>query len=364
MNDIAQDRWALPPLSLGEFAPDFSAATHINPTFHFSTLAGRYVLAAFLPRDPARRAAALAVFETIRPRFDDRGLTAFFGASEPDAANTTADQIPGQRWFFDPDGAIGAKYHSGEAAPAWFLFDPGLRLLARAPIDAPGPVLDALHRLPPLAEHAGTPMIAPALIVPRVFPPDLCRRLIAVYEADGGTESGVMRDIGGKTVGVLDNMKRRRDTIILDEDLKAECRAQITRNLLPMIARAFHFHASRIERYIVACYSAADGGYFNAHRDNDTLGTAHRRFACSINLNAEDFEGGDLRFPEFGPRTYRPPTGGAVVFSCSSQHAATPVTRGVRYAFLPFLHDEAAEQVRLANLGFMASGEGAMIDNR
>ena len=60
--------------------------------------------------------------------------------------------------------------------------------------------------------------------------------------------------------------------------------------------------------------TAADGAVFHPHRDSTTQGTAHRRFACSINLNAGDFDGGDLRFPEYGMRTYRPPTGGAVVF--------------------------------------------------
>jgi predicted 2-oxoglutarate/Fe(II)-dependent dioxygenase YbiX len=97
---------------------------------------------------------------------------------------------------------------------------------------------------------------------------------------------------------------------------------------------------------MVACYDASDGGYFRAHRDNTTTATAHRRFAVSINLNAEEFEGGDLRFPEFGPTTYRPPTGGAVVFSCSLLHEATRVTRGTRYATLPFLFDEAGEAIR------------------
>ena len=111
--------------------------------------------------------------------------------------------------------------------------------------------------------------------------------------------------------------------------------------MAPEIAEGLPVRATRIERYIVACYDAEDGGYFRPHRDNTTKGTAHRRFAVSINLNAEEFEGGDLRFPEFGPRTYRPPTGGAVVFSCSLLHEATPVTRGTRYAFLPFLYDEA-----------------------
>jgi len=69
----------------------------------------------------------------------------------------------------------------------------------------------------------------------------------------------------------------------------------------------------------------------------------------TINLNAGDYEGGDLRFPEFGQRTYRAPTGGAILFSCSLLHEATPVTRGRRFAFLPFLYDEDAARLREAN---------------
>jgi predicted 2-oxoglutarate/Fe(II)-dependent dioxygenase YbiX len=125
---------------------------------------------------------------------------------------------------------------------------------------------------------------------------------------------------------------------------------RLKRRLIPEIAKAFQFATTHIERYIVAHYDAVDGGYFRAHRDNTTAGTAHRRFAVSINLNAEDYAGGDLRFPEFGTRTYRPPTGGAVVFSCSLLHEATPVTRGRRYALLPFLYDQAGAEIRRQNL--------------
>ena len=86
-------------------------------------------------------------------------------------------------------------------------------------------------------------------------------------------------------------------------------------------------------------------GHFRPHRDNTTKGTAHRRFAVTINLNADEYEGGDLCFPEFGPRTYRAATGGAVVFSCSLLHEARPVTLGKRYAFLPFLYDDEAANI-------------------
>ena len=347
--------WTLPPLSTGEFAPDFMAPTRFNPRFHFNTVAGRYIVLGFMPRDPARRDAAVAAFAPLRPLFDDQKLAAFFIEPGPVSDAVPPDQLPGLRWFFDADGAVRERYQLADGEDAWFLLDPALRVLARAPVAQPDAVFSRLRDLPPLGAHAGVPLVAPVLNVPRVFEPELCRTLIDYYEARGGKLSGVMRDIDGKTVGVLDPMKSRRDVTIEDADLRSELLTRIDRNLAPMIARALQFKATRLERYIVACYDAGEGGYFRAHRDNETLGTAHRRFACSINLNAEEFEGGDVRFPEFGPRTYRPPTGGAVVFCCSLLHEATPVTRGRRYAFLPFLYDEAGQAIRTKN--------AALVDN-
>jgi predicted 2-oxoglutarate/Fe(II)-dependent dioxygenase YbiX len=58
-----------------------------------------------------------------------------------------------------------------------------------------------------------------------------------------------------------------------------------------------------------------------------------------VNLN-ESYDGGHLRFPEFGPHLYRPAPGGAVVFSCSHLHEVTRVTGGRRFALLSFLFGE------------------------
>jgi hypothetical protein len=41
------------------------------------------------------------------------------------------------------------------------------------------------------------------------------------------------------------------------------------------------------------------------------------------------------------------------VFSCSLLHQALPVTKGKRYAFLPFLYDDAAAKVREANNAYL-----------
>jgi predicted 2-oxoglutarate/Fe(II)-dependent dioxygenase YbiX len=188
----------------------------------------------------------------------------------------------------------------------------------------------------------------------------MCRRLIDVYEASGGEESGFMRDVGGKTRLMLDPQhKVRRDHLIEDPALARELNLRIIHRLLPMVRRAFSFEATRVERLLVGCYEAETGGHFRAHRDNTTKGTAHRRFAVTINLNAEEYEGGDLRFPEFGPRLYRATTGGAIVFGCSLLHEAMPVTKGRRFAFLPFLYDEAGAVLRERNAGFL-EGDGAL----
>ncbi len=38
-----------------------------------------------------------------------------------------------------------------------------------------------------------------------------------------------------------------------------------------------------------------------------------------------------------------------MVLPCSLSHGATPATEGIRYATLPFLHDDASARIREAN---------------
>jgi predicted 2-oxoglutarate/Fe(II)-dependent dioxygenase YbiX len=268
----------------------------------------------------------------------------------------------GRRVLWDDDGnarrAFRAVEPDGTLRPGWILLDPMLRVFGVWELEEGAQAMATLAMLPPPAAHAGVPMHAPVLIVPRIFEPAFCRRLIDLYEERGGGESGFMRDVNGKTVGINDySHKRRKDCIIEDEQLQAAFRARLNARLSPEIRRAFNFNPTRIERYIVACYDGADQGFFRAHRDNTTKGTAHRRFAVTINLNTGDYEGGELCFPEFGPQTYVAPAGGAVVFSCSLLHEARPVTKGRRYATLPFLYDDAAAKIREANLKFLAEND-------
>lgn len=346
----------------GDHAPWFKApALSGSQSYAFDTVAGRHVLMLFFGsiRDP-RAAEALAAVQRHRSLFDD-DQACFFGVTidpEDSAQGRIRQELPGIRFFLDFQRKLSRLYGAAdekEYRPRWFLLDPRLRVLDIFALDQGEEAIGALRQA--IADKSKDSW-APVLEIPDVFEPELCRELIGLYEADGGEESGFMRDVDGKTVHMIDHFhKQRRDFTIDDPELKKRIGARVNRRINPALLRSFQFHSTRMERYIVACYEPK-AGHFRPHRDNTTLGTAHRKFAVTINLNAGDYEGGDLRFPEFGARTYRAPTGGAIVFSCGLLHEATPVTKGKRYAFLPFLYDEEGARIREKNDPFLAEGGG------
>ena len=341
-------------LLTGDPFPSFRAPGNSNPNSAFDSAAGRYlVLAVLSGASDAEIEAATALAARHRAKFDDDSRS-FFGLlpDRPEWRGRLPDAMPGVRWLYD-FGAVRDLAQVPDGPPQWIVIDPSMRVLACAGPDRAEELLAGLDHLPPPDRHAGVASHAPVLILPRIFEPGFCQVLIDHYDRVGGQESGFMREVDGVTKLMTDpNHKKRSDVLIEDQSLVTAARARIARRLVPEIKKAFQYEATRIERYLVATYDAATGGYFRPHRDNTTKGTAHRRFAVSINLN-HDFDGGDLRFPEYGATTLRPPPGGAVVFSCSLLHEATPVTRGRRYAFLPFLYDEAAARVREENLKFL-----------
>jgi peroxiredoxin/predicted 2-oxoglutarate/Fe(II)-dependent dioxygenase YbiX len=188
---------------------------------------------------------------------------------------------------------------------------------------------------------------APVLLIPNVMPPEACRELIQIWETQGNEDSGFMKQVDGKTVGQYDyNHKIRRDHMVLaGTDLFRRLRDVISRRVVGEVWKCFNYQVTRLEDMKIACYDAARGGYFRPHRDNTTEATAHRRFACSLLLN-DDYEGGYLRFAEYAPHLYRPPAGGAIVFSGSMLHEATDVTAGRRFVLLTFFYGEREAKAR------------------
>ena len=219
---------------------------------------------------------------------------------------------------------------------AWVL-DETMRLFDTVEATDPQIVERILDRLPP-GPSAGSTVVAtaPVLMLPRVLDEDLCRHLITAHDG-GNVASGLMRQVKGRPTLVPDpEVKLRRDHQLRDPELTGAVTAAVSRRVLPGIRGAFNYPVTQFEAFKVVSYDGETGGYFRRHRDNITPDARHRRFALSINLN-EDYEGGYLIFPEFGPMRYRPPAGGAIVFSGNLLHEATDVIAGRRYVVISFL---------------------------
>ncbi len=364
MNQLLKSVDSIPKPGFGSPGPWFKAhVLDVNPHYSFHTVAGRVTVLFFMGTAATHEIkAAHDILIGSADRFDDRQCC-FFGITvDPDdePAGRIKTRIPGIRYILDDDRAVSTAY--GACRDGSDLYEPYIMILDRQ-LRVAGrffiaDVQDALALVESLIDEAAPEDWAPVLLVPRVLDLATCQTLIQLYDADGGQESGFMRDVGGKTVTIIDHgHKRRSDVTIKDDALCRMLNVRVNRCLRPAIQRAYNFDVTRMERYIVACYDASVGAHFRAHRDNTTMGTAHRRFAVTINLN-DEFDGGELRFPEFGTRTYRAPPGGAIIFGCSLLHEATPVTKGRRYAFLPFLYDDAAAAQREANNQYLGDGVG------
>ena len=364
---IAPPRPLFAELSTGDLAPLFSARGGGLDKFVFDSIAGRYLVLCFYAStsDP-QGAAAIAAMARNRSLFDDDHAS-FFGVCL-DPADETQSKVresqPGVRFFWDFDAKISRLYGAVSAAvegqPShlqrfWIVVDPTLRILAKFSFDGADPehgaVFSFLKSLRHPNRYAGFEIPAPVLVIPHVFEPELCKKLIGIYDQNGGGESGVMRVVDGVVQGVFDNsFKRRKDITIEDDALRVQLQQRIRARVLPEIEKLFFMKITRMERYIVGCYAAEDGGHFRPHRDNNTAITAHRRYAVSINLN-DEFEGGEVSFPEYNRTGYKAPPGWAVIFPCAILHTVSKVSKGRRYAFLPFVYDESGRMIRDRNVG-------------
>ena len=66
----------------------------------------------------------------------------------------------------------------------------------------------------------------------------------------------------------------------------------------------------------------------------------------SLALGSGEYEGGYLRFPEYGPRLSRAESGSAVVFSVSMLHEGTKIAAQHRFILLGFFYSEAEAALR------------------
>ena len=305
------------PLGRGERAPDFVLACQDGrPTRFYAQAGGRPAVLLFYDAEDVDELLRFA--EALTDGADS--AVSLFAVQRGNPA-MPPQVFPGRTSHFlvfaDPQGTVRTTYHPGATdTPPLFVLDPNLRVLASLVLQDPRAtahkvlaLLDAC--LPPVAPLEITTQ-APVLLIPYALDQELCQSLIHVWETQGNVATGVEQSRGARREATLSpDRKRRHDHTVRDAQLLRYLASTIGRRVMPEVSKAFAFRATRFDR----------------------------RFALSLNLNA-GYEGGYLRFPEYGPHLYRPEAGGAIVFACSHLHEVTEVSQGRRFVLLSFLFGE------------------------
>ena len=352
-----------PPLEVGDQLPAFELPATGGTRISLDKLVGKPLVIFFYLQDGAAGCTAqVCAFRDLENDFRKLGVQVLGVGIEPiesheKFASENALPFP----LLSANGSdVLARYgvletlaltnQSGIAARRiTYLIDPSFRIfktyLDVSSASHAAEVLEDASRMLLREEPRMIVQHAPVLLIPNVLPPEVCQRCIELWATEN-EDSGFMREIEGKTVGVTDyNHKIRRDHFVQKGPDEEMIMRYISSRVVGRIRMAFNYSVTRKEDFRVACYDASRGGYFRPHRDNTTGSTAHRRFAMSLLLN-DDYEAGHLRFPEYGPHLYRPDAGGAVIFSCSLLHEATDVTAGRRFVLLSFLYGDAEAKAR------------------
>ena len=356
-------------IRLGDPAPWFSGVTMTGGRVDLHVDAGRWVVLCFLGSladDASQQVLVELLSEGEAFRENHLVFLGILREPPPPQVYQMLAPIIGPCLNFIVDGGgVIARQYSAEGVNRTIVLDPMLSAVADVRFDDAaghnGMVRNFIRSLPAPGDSVGVPLVAPILIIPRVFEFDFCDYLIRLFDEVGGEDSGFLLDVDGQTRTVIDPaLKRRRDMVISDPGLRETMRDRLARRVVPAMARFFRCAPTRADRYLVSAYSAETGGHFFRHRDDVNAGARHRRFAMSLGLNKE-YEGGGIVFPEFGPQAYHPPVGGAVIFSTGMLHEVQKVTKGRRFVFVPFFYGEEDVAIRVANNAHLAPDESAYV---
>jgi hypothetical protein len=196
---------------------------------------------------------------------------------------------------------------------------------------------DLAYRPHPVVAGANPPV----LIIPDVVDTELCRVLVDLWqkpvpvyrkgecEANPDAMAHATTDFKVETDTHVARLAQHH---ILDPAINRRLDRAFLKRVLPEIKKAYQCDIKQHEQFKILRYSAAEGGFLAAHRDNPTPETRHRLFTMTCNLGCTEFEGGELRFPEYGSQLFRVEPGAGIVWSTALLHELTPMESGERYA--------------------------------
>jgi len=338
-------------LAVGDRAPNFVLPDHEGKfRMFYDQVSGRPMVLVFAGEfQPPILPPPLLAFEAKASGFEAEGVDIFCVSLGATAAVRAS--LPNMQLWSDPERKITEAYLSqlgfggcgalNGGKVIGLLLDANQRLLKVMSSDTSDLAQGALkfyagRPAPPAPQVRRS--TAPVLVIPNLLDPEMCAALMQHFETGKVEEGAVGSVLAGRELERIHHEKKKRlDNKIEDPALLRILSNVIGRRLAPELGKAFNFQNFQFDRFVVCRYAADREDRFHTHRDNVSPETADRRFAMTLNLNGDEYEGGELVFPEYGEDRYKPGNGGAVLFSCSLLHEALPVTKGVRFALLTFL---------------------------
>jgi len=303
---------------------------------------GRPLLLLFCPPAEDASTALLAAVRDRAAAFSALDTCIHAVSRQPLEANSATHAALGLpfKLLADATGNIFRAY-GAEGGSVAVILDPNHRLACVLREPAPAALAEAalayLHRaLAPRGTRVQAQ--APVLLLPRVLAEAECARLVEqfhrpvnVWPSDGFRSVGHNKEQGDFKVDHAGVYGQLTEYVVRDPALQQFLDQRFSRRVAPEMRKAFQTGVTQRENYRIARYDSASGGVLYPHRDNGTKETAHRRFTMTINLNAGEYEGGALRFREYGDHFYEVERGTAVVWSATLLHDVMPVTKGARY---------------------------------
>jgi peroxiredoxin len=334
-------------LAVGDIAPDciLAGPDGIEVNLRSDSVAGNPIVLIFCPELTEAAQKAFARCSDRSKALTKNGARLFAITQNKIDTETTSLDFP---VLLDRQGQIFGKFNAPQNRLSTVVLRRNHHVAGIFDGNFDAQISAALSLLEELAWERNTVLMhvhPPVLLVPDVFSRADCIRLINRFETEGqeflqANKAADHLNGSDYKMRVHEHMREDRiDHFFFDKDTVAFLANRLNR-VVPEIFKAFHYHVTKYETLRVACYKGQRGGLSHGHRDN-VPPTTYRRFAMSINLNTEEFEGGELRFPEFGDQRYRPEAGTAIVFSSSLLHEAMHVTSGRRFVFLAFLFGDA-----------------------
>lgn len=348
---------------VGSFLPFFSLPNQEGTQREVQLYGGNPTQIYFLPPDEATLAAFFKALEASQKEASTLGLYQIFiiplKVSEL-AALYQRLNVSHQLWA-DENGELAAALGLPGDRLNGFALSAGLQVREYMTTSSPDSLIAGLLACQKKYAPDGAPQIikphAPVLLVKNVLTPDMRQELMDFWATNERHEGGVG---SGKKTRVQKTAKIRTDCFIRDKAFHARIDERLSRSLFPEIEKVYGIQVTRREDYKVGCYFADDGGFFSKHRDNFEYPLSYRRLAMTLVLN-DDYEGGNLLFPEYTSDLYRIEGGDAVVFPCSLVHQVTPVTGGKRFVMISFYYGEPQAEHR-AHLRQAIAGATAPAD--